>query len=364
MPLPTLYDIHPPHLHTLHLPFSREPYKILYVLYRLTTTLLLVPCWVAKYFLFSILHRFFSPLTPTKSHARHFLSRYLSRPRPSWSLRQIVYVWFTRRMYKVTEMAGVTWGTRDPLEEPAQQSMKETTFVWVPPLREVWRTGVLGVGTTDTGRRSAKVEFTRVGCFVWPKEEGTLDGSVVVDVDVEGRCTGESADARDKNTKLGDKIGDIKLVGVFMHGGGYSHMSAHECSRTSRIPQGLIKVRPLSFLFSFSRFLTFSPKQRHLLHAIYALEYRLLQHGPFPAALMDAAAVYAHVLDLYAPLIAQGKCKVILVGDSSGGNLALALARWVRDEGHLRIPDGLLLFSVGFSYLIYFYMPYIHLAFL
>ncbi len=239
-------------------------------------------------------------------------------------------------MYKVTEMAGVTWGTRDPSEEPAQQSMKETAFVWVPPLREVWRTGVLGVGTTtDGGRRSAKVEFTRVGCFVWPKEEGTLDGSVVVDVDVEGRqrrCKGESD--------------DIKLVGVFMHGGGYSHMSAHECSRTSRIPRGLIKVRPLSFPFSFSQFLIFSPKQRHLLHAIYSLEYRLLQHAPFPAALMDAAAVYAHVLDLYAPLIAQGRCKVILVGDSSGGNLALALARWVRDEGHLRIPDGLLLSSV------------------
>ena len=323
-----LYDIHPPHPHTSHFPFSREPYKILYVLYRLTTTLLLVPYWVAKYSLFSILQS----LTPSKCH---LLSRYLSRPRPSWSLRQVIYIGFTRRMYKVTELAGVTWGTRDPLEEPAQQSMKETAFVWVPPLREVWRTGVLGVGTTaDGGRRSAKVDFTRVGCFVWPKER-TLDRSVAVDVDMEN----ESEDAG----KFGD---NIKLVGVFMHGGGYCHMSAHECSRTSRIPRGLIKVRrpcrslsPDSYLYV---------KQRHLLHAIYSVEYRLLQHAPFPAALMDAAAVYAHVLDLYAPLIAQGKCKVILVGDSSGGNLALALARWVRDEGHLRIPDGLLLFSVGF----------------
>jgi len=237
MALPTLYDIHPPHPHTSHLPFSREPYKILYVLYRLTTTLLLVPFWVAKYSLFSILQS----LTPSKCH---LLSRYFSRPRPSWSLRQVVYVGFTRRMYKVTELAGVTWGTRDPLEKPAQQSMKETAFVWVPPLREVWRTGVLGVGTTTNGgKRFAKVDFTRVGCFVWPKEK-TLDGSVVVDVDVEGK--GESADAGD----------DIKLIGVFMHGGGYCHMSAHECSRTSRIPRGLIKVRRPSHSLS-TRFLTF-----------------------------------------------------------------------------------------------------------
>lgn len=40
-------------------------------------------------------------------------------------------------------------------------------------------------------------------------------------------------------------------------------------------------------------------------------------------------------------------CKIILIGDSSGGNLALALARWIRDEQQLPMPDGLLLFSVS-----------------
>ena len=61
---------------------------------------------------------------------------------------------------------------------------------------------------------------------------------------------------------------------------------------------------------------------------------------------MDAAAVYAHVMEKYSILISQKKCKVILVGDSSGGNLVLALARWIRDEGHLSVVDGLLLLSV------------------
>ena len=42
---------------------------------------------------------------------------------------------------------------------------------------------------------------------------------------------------------------------------------------------------------------------------------------------------------------ARTHCKIILIGDSAGGNLVLALARWIRDEGVLPPPDGLLLLS-------------------
>ena len=38
-------------------------------------------------------------------------------------------------------------------------------------------------------------------------------------------------------------------------------------------------------------------------------------------------------------------CKIVLIGDSAGGNLVLALARWIRDEGLLPPPHGLLLLS-------------------
>jgi hypothetical protein len=37
--------------------------------------------------------------------------------------------------------------------------------------------------------------------------------------------------------------------------------------------------------------------------------------------------------------------RIVLIGDSAGGNLVLALARWVRDEGVLPVPDGMLLLS-------------------
>jgi hypothetical protein len=121
----------------------------------------------------------------------------------------------------------------------------------------------------------------------------------------------------------------------------------------------------------------------------------LLQHAPVPGALQDAAAVYAHIVinvlgatpsangiytyptvptdshsssgssehanehePLHTPYANTPKptdftghprrarnVKIVLIGDSAGGNLVLGLARWIRDEGALPEPDGLLLLS-------------------
>ncbi|KAJ3726797.1 Alpha/Beta hydrolase protein [Lentinula raphanica] len=265
-----LYDKTPQYPHFAHLPFAKEPFKAIYVFQRILTTLLLVPFWI---------------LTNLPRSRR---------PRKSWSLRQVIFVNFTRRIYRVTEVAGVTWGTRNPEEEPGPRELKETTFEWAPPLKESLRKGVV----VD---RFGRVPFKRVGCFVWRKEPPNNNQTPV--------------------------------VGIFFHGGGYSQLSAHEKSRTSHIPRRLMK----DGLFT----------------EIYAVEYRLLQHAPLPAVIMDAAAVYSHVVNkYYGPDFTlspeqpgRKQCKIILLGDSSGGNLALALARWVRDEQLLPSPDGLLLFS-------------------
>ena len=48
-----------------------------------------------------------------------------------------------------------------------------------------------------------------------------------------------------------EAMGDIPLIGIFMHGGGYCHMSAEEKSPTSKIPRRLTKVRAtLAWLFA------------------------------------------------------------------------------------------------------------------
>lgn len=120
------------------MPYAKEPLKTLYVVQRLLTTLFLVPWWVIYY-----------GLLPRDR-----------RPRKSWAIKQIITVNFTRRVYKVTELAGVTWGTRDPEKGCNNSALSETRFEWVEPLAEELRTGVV----MDT-----EVPFKKVGTFVWPK---------------------------------------------------------------------------------------------------------------------------------------------------------------------------------------------------
>ena len=45
--------------------------------------------------------------------------------------------------------------------------------------------------------------------------------------------------------------GEVPVIGIFMHGGGYCHMSAHESAPTSQIPARLIKVCSISDLSTF-----------------------------------------------------------------------------------------------------------------
>jgi hypothetical protein len=196
----------PPYAHHEHLPYARQPWKFLYIFQRLLTTLALVPFWVIYY------------LVLPRSH----------RPRPSWSIRQIVYVNFTRRVYKITEVAGVTWGTRHPDFEPRPGSLKETRFEWIEPLPEKLRSGIV-VGP---------VPFKRVGCYIWPKNVPPVV-QATKDVLANG---GSIPNGINSSIDVEAIAADTPLIGIFMHGGGYCHMSAHESSRTSRIPRRLIKV--------------------------------------------------------------------------------------------------------------------------
>ncbi|KAF8964728.1 Alpha/Beta hydrolase protein [Flammula alnicola] len=281
-----MYDNNPPYPHYDHLPYAKEPWKSIYVYQRLFTTLALVPIWIVYY-----------SIAPRSI-----------RPRASWNLRQVINVNFTRRIYKVTEVAGVTWGTRDPTVAADEKSLKETRFEWVKPLPEEFRTGIVKEGAS----------FTEVGCYVWPKQVNPAIQKIK-----NLKNPPEDTQHLPSTVDLEAGTDDVPIVGIFMHGGGYCHMSAHEKSRTSRIPRNLVK--------------------KNIMQEVYSVEYRLLQHSPFPAVVQDAAAVYAHVVEQYG--IRKSKCKLVLIGDSSGGNLVLSLTRWIRDEGHLPLPHGLLLLS-------------------
>ena len=120
------------------------------------------------------------------------------------------------------------------------------------------------------------------------------------------------------------------------HGGGYVVETAH--------PDGVVSRILKDFLRNSS-----SPSLRRT----FAVEYRLSSAGepekgsvfPFPAALLDALAGYLYLIKL-----GFSEENIIIVGDSSGGNLALALTRYLLSNKQQQpklpeIPSALVLLS-------------------
>ena len=69
-------------------------------------------------------------------------------------------------------------------------------------------------------------------------------------------------------------------------------------------------------------------------YTVYAVEYKLCPEYPFPAGLYDAVATYQLAIE-------RGFEKIAVGGDSSGGNLAVALALYARDN-QLPMPQCIL----------------------
>jgi acetyl esterase/lipase len=100
----------------------------------------------------------------------------------------------------------------------------------------------------------------------------------------------------------------------FLHGGGYNFQSAHPDDAPAIVPKELLKHAA-----SISR--------------AFAVEYRLTTgfplrpSNPFPTALIDALAGYLY-------LVREGFAEkdIVVMGDSAGGNLALALIKYLIDN--------------------------------
>lgn len=123
---------------------------------------------------------------------------------------------------------------------------------------------------------------------------------------------------------------DERII-VHLHGGAYWMGTANEKSPSAAFCRDLLRRLE---------------GEKGMPQRAFLVEYRLArhgdyEHGSYPAALLDAFVAYLYLIRTcgFRPE------NIILSGDSSGGNLALALCRYLRDEGVEDVPGSLLLLS-------------------
>ncbi|GAA5859504.1 hypothetical protein JCM8547_006853 [Rhodosporidiobolus lusitaniae] len=208
------------------------------------------------------------------------------RPRPTWTLLEAAVLPAVTRIMGAMDKTGTPISTRDVFAPPFSKwplRLKNVEFEWVEGIPD----DLIG-GVIDDEHISQR---DRVGMYSWRRKDAERQGG--------GQGKGGQGEGND-------------LVGLFFHGGAYTHNSASPRSPSSAIPKTLFKREP--------RF-----------RSMHAVEYRLLPWYAFPAALQDAAAAYISLLRRGV----KGH-QIVLIGDSSGGHLALALTRWIKDM----IKDG------------------------
>ena len=115
---------------------------------------------------------------------------------------------------------------------------------------------------------------------------------------------------------LGPKEGEVPGLILQLHGGGYygklRNVYRHMAEMYYEISEG---------------------------YGVLSLDYRVAPEHPYPAALDDA-------LDAYRWIMEQGYPpeQTVVVGDSAGGGLALALVMYLRDHG-MPLPGGIITMS-------------------
>ncbi len=107
--------------------------------------------------------------------------------------------------------------------------------------------------------------------------------------------------------------GPVRVLVLYLHGGGWVLGGIPSCSRFCGALAGQGKA------------------------AVAACDYRLAPEHPYPAALVDAVKFHDWATQRYPG------ARIILAGDSAGGNLALAAALRLLDE-RKKTVDGLILF--------------------
>lgn len=144
----------------------------------------------------------------------------------------------------------------------------------------------------------------KVGVFSWYRQDEKREKLERGELDPEKDVARDSRGRRQNG-----------LVGIFFHGGAFTHNCAHPKSQST--------VMPLTLYNRCKKF-----------DSMHSVEFRLLPEYPFPAQLQDAVTVYIGLLKR--GILAEN---IVLIGDSSGANIALSLSRWIRDTIRDKGPE-------------------------
>jgi len=220
-----------------------------------------------------------------------------NRPCPSWSLGRSLLVRVVQYTWEIPFRTG-RFLDRDITKEVPPAECMGTKFIWIDAVSEK-----LIQGEIQEYARRAKVSPARIPAYGFGDwGQGTL------------------LLARD-----GEKIV------MHCHGGAYVTRTAHPEELTAGISRGIIKHSAQTISRTLS------------------VEYRISRSAPwpasspFPAALIDGLSGYNYLVKT----LGFKPENIILAGDSAGGNLVLALTRYIRDNPQigLGLPGGLLLVS-------------------
>lgn len=218
------------------------------------------------------------------------------RPRPSWSLRKAVSVELLKRISKISSRVD---GIKFIANHTTVSRQPHTKHVWLNPVPPDLLSDKLRTWTAD-----ADVAPMSIPGY-WFDKDGV-------------------------DTPIGVSPRPTEKVIYSLHGGSYIRFSASPADINAAIVRGLLKHC--------------AGAQR-----AFAVEYRLSRAAPedapahaFPAALLDALAGYIYLVESvgFAPQ------DIIVEGDSAGGNLALALTRFLLEHVELAgvpAPPGALI---------------------
>ncbi|KAH8916688.1 alpha/beta-hydrolase [Atractiella rhizophila] len=281
-----------------HVLWSVTPFKEFYILaYLLITILVHVPLWVIQYFIpFSVVGYIWN--TTSGWHPRYGVL--VGRPFKDWSLTQYIIVRWFRHITFLVVHCRLKLEIVDNTVSP--KGLKKSTFVLIPPVSEDRISGFVAKAA-----RKVNVRPAPVGAYWYKRTDPLLAPSAEDD-----------------------------LVALNFHGGGYVLGDATENDFNVDIVNGILKVRPV-FMISISGMME---EQETRISRVFSVDYRLSTGTPFPGALLDALSAYVYLTETENIDPSQ----IVVMGDSAGGNLSLALLRLIRSLS-LPMPGHAILLS-------------------